>query len=306
MRRLLQIILWRRSKNLALTPKISESARNRPGTADTVWGCSLVSWATWAGSWENNGWKLFYFICIFFREGTRLLPHLQEVVSSIGGSWRCLHLEYSRCLKSPSSSDFRALLCGVWSYLMVPPGRPRSIDPYTSWGLRSMSLSCLSLFSWEFYKEDPGYTVMAVERPFRMYLLAIVRCLSNTGAQRASFDAKMWDLCGYWRVVCHKQPVCSQLWASIAFILGCSEVYLTLMSLAWKLFCFLVRDRRECIDMRKLDPSVCMYVCVRENSWCGDDGKPARRVKGLDIRTHACTRTCEGVQLRGTLCLMER
>ena len=36
--------------------------------------------------------------------------------------------------------------------------------------------------------------------------------------------------------------------------------------------------------------SKCMYVCVREKSWCGDDGKPARRVKGLDIRTHALVR----------------
>ena len=39
-----------------MAPKISqlpESARNRPGTADTVYACGLVSWATWAESGEE-------------------------------------------------------------------------------------------------------------------------------------------------------------------------------------------------------------------------------------------------------------
>ena len=51
-----------------MAPKISqlpESARNRPGTADTVYACSLVSWATWAESGEEAFLPKTFFILGF-------------------------------------------------------------------------------------------------------------------------------------------------------------------------------------------------------------------------------------------------
>ena len=101
-----------------MAPKISqlpESARNRPGTADTVYACGLVSWATWAESGEEAFLPKTFFI---------LGLAIFSIRNSTGGSCKRVSTYVPSDTKNITTStwDGRHSLC-MWSGVLGHVGR---------------------------------------------------------------------------------------------------------------------------------------------------------------------------------------
>ena len=111
-----------------MAPKISqlpESARNRPGTADTVYACGLVSWATWAGSGEEAFLPKTFFILGF------VIFSIRDGLSvPANASLRMYHLTPKISQHRPGTAD-TVYACGLVSWATWAESGEEAFSPKT-------------------------------------------------------------------------------------------------------------------------------------------------------------------------------